>query len=1162
MKRKMQGLLWLFLLEFALMVMSLEPGFLDFDNLPDTNFSCVGKVIGGYYADLETNCQMFHVCTIGQLDEPMDIRFLCLNGTVFDQETRVCERIDEVDCSKSEQFYSLNLELYGNTQPPILEESPEVEYPSDSRKTSTTVPPTSSTATSTFAPFFLNTPPTTTNRDISKIITSHHFPVNAPDIRFNPEEINISLKAGAPPDITRSQVPISYQQQSFSEKNTRVTVTTHTTIYKSEKQNRAPILSTTHPPVQSFTEKAETTLTPKSVVSYGLTHNKGSASNPTEITYGFSYPQTEESVEYHTEVPPHPYQYQLNINNFRPSAQAHPYHSSYRNSNKRQSKSNFPATTYRNHPAFTSSPKVPVVHRYQSQTEKPPNLQLPLPLLPTLPPLTFSSPSPFRHHIETKRYTKDHQSAPRIIISASASVSDNNGRRLNYSLGTIGASHFLGSSPASYDDYKEEDVILDPFYHDVPKLKQTRRKRNIVDNDDVIRDEQEAADLLRYLFNWYKKREKTKPVSIPISAEDITNINHQLAPLADTETTSSSEINYNEMFRRILNTTINGIDTSTTAPLDNNGYKNETSNTTMNNTDELRLTSKNHTRRSGLLQDVDYSGDLQYSQNVSNEIQLVKEIDNTTDYLDEYFNEENATVLQHLGNNQNISNDEYLEEFRKNVTTTLTTDIPVESTTVKNVTTVPVSDYYYYSENDDYYDYLNPAVESEAKNTTENTILITTTEQPMNVSDYFELYGNDTLYEDLESEGTTTVSPDVGVTMLPIPTIVEEAENSTEESKTRDQEKYSYAKENVIDLTNEKKHTDKFETVEKEVYPEPVREVTKSEEFPMFTISDYVDDNYEALTYPIHQQMNGTSGGLTTTPQYDSLTSNFKEIEPSTELEKVVIIDLPKSASEPSVTVQTDLPTTLSPETTIVTEGAIQFSTDTVSTEIITEATRVTSVSSTATDATSEVVRYVTTEMKEDAKPNRFDYSSRHRFDSINRKRGRGRFNFQTEPEPVLNTVNDTMNNTESSSISYFTNETSTAATIPKLKTTTIATERKVETTLDFKTETPITDAPLLKSANPTKAKYSRIILSTTPLTKVIRVDLKNDLNQLRYSFNCFNKNLHRFYSDPRDCRLFHYCTLGYTKNQLVDMKFVCDLGTYYDEEKFICTKEKPARCP
>jgi hypothetical protein len=89
--------------------------------LPETNFTCAGKVIGGYYADLETSCQMFHVCTIGQLEEPMDIKFLCLNGTVFDQETRVCERVDEVDCTKSEKFYYLNLELYGNTIIPSQE---------------------------------------------------------------------------------------------------------------------------------------------------------------------------------------------------------------------------------------------------------------------------------------------------------------------------------------------------------------------------------------------------------------------------------------------------------------------------------------------------------------------------------------------------------------------------------------------------------------------------------------------------------------------------------------------------------------------------------------------------------------------------------------------------------------------------------------------------------------------------------------------------------------------------------------------------------------------------------------------------------------------------------------------------------------------------------
>lgn len=48
------------------------------------------------------------------LAEISDIKFLCLNGTVFDQQTRVCEREDEVDCSRSETFYSINLDLYGN----------------------------------------------------------------------------------------------------------------------------------------------------------------------------------------------------------------------------------------------------------------------------------------------------------------------------------------------------------------------------------------------------------------------------------------------------------------------------------------------------------------------------------------------------------------------------------------------------------------------------------------------------------------------------------------------------------------------------------------------------------------------------------------------------------------------------------------------------------------------------------------------------------------------------------------------------------------------------------------------------------------------------------------------------------------------------------------
>nr|XP_045602280.1 mucin-2-like isoform X1 [Procambarus clarkii] len=83
------------------------------DNMPATNFSCIGKVIGGYYADVYTKCQMFHVCTLNEKGSIHDYTFLCLKGTVFDQETRVCERFDEVDCSKSESFYHLNNDLYG-----------------------------------------------------------------------------------------------------------------------------------------------------------------------------------------------------------------------------------------------------------------------------------------------------------------------------------------------------------------------------------------------------------------------------------------------------------------------------------------------------------------------------------------------------------------------------------------------------------------------------------------------------------------------------------------------------------------------------------------------------------------------------------------------------------------------------------------------------------------------------------------------------------------------------------------------------------------------------------------------------------------------------------------------------------------------------------------
>lgn len=40
----------------------MRPPNLSPDNLPDTAFTCEDKVTGGYYADVEADCQLFHVC--------------------------------------------------------------------------------------------------------------------------------------------------------------------------------------------------------------------------------------------------------------------------------------------------------------------------------------------------------------------------------------------------------------------------------------------------------------------------------------------------------------------------------------------------------------------------------------------------------------------------------------------------------------------------------------------------------------------------------------------------------------------------------------------------------------------------------------------------------------------------------------------------------------------------------------------------------------------------------------------------------------------------------------------------------------------------------------------------------------------------------------------
>uniref|UniRef100_A0A8W7Q3M0 Chitin-binding type-2 domain-containing protein n=1 Tax=Anopheles coluzzii TaxID=1518534 RepID=A0A8W7Q3M0_ANOCL len=133
------------------------------DNMPKTGFTCRDKILGGYYADSETQCQMFHVCVkvagvgpngrsqetlvtfsvkrlrpveamhaagervkgrechehgiikgVGLLHQRVqDFRFLCPNGTAFDQEAQICADWGDVDCEAATLYYgSDNFDLY------------------------------------------------------------------------------------------------------------------------------------------------------------------------------------------------------------------------------------------------------------------------------------------------------------------------------------------------------------------------------------------------------------------------------------------------------------------------------------------------------------------------------------------------------------------------------------------------------------------------------------------------------------------------------------------------------------------------------------------------------------------------------------------------------------------------------------------------------------------------------------------------------------------------------------------------------------------------------------------------------------------------------------------------------------------------------------------
>ena len=68
---------------------------------PETAFSCDGQVDGGYYADEEAQCQVFHICTADGAGGLAKYSFLCPNGTLFNQNYFICDWWFNVDCAES-----------------------------------------------------------------------------------------------------------------------------------------------------------------------------------------------------------------------------------------------------------------------------------------------------------------------------------------------------------------------------------------------------------------------------------------------------------------------------------------------------------------------------------------------------------------------------------------------------------------------------------------------------------------------------------------------------------------------------------------------------------------------------------------------------------------------------------------------------------------------------------------------------------------------------------------------------------------------------------------------------------------------------------------------------------------------------------------------------
>lgn len=100
-------------------------------------------------------------------------------------------------------------------------------------------------------------------------------------------------------------------------------------------------------------------------------------------------------------------------------------------------------------------------------------------------------------------------------------------------------------------------------------------------------------------------------------------------------------------------------------------------------------------------------------------------------------------------------------------------------------------------------------------------------------------------------------------------------------------------------------------------------------------------------------------------------------------------------------------------------------------------------------------------------------------------------------------------------------------------------------------TSTP--SATLTSSATTTQAGLLNHVPSTPPPSPP-----PVPLDSQRRPFVCAGRELKAFHDDTTDCRMFHYCSPGFSRGQLLDFRFRCEKGTVYQRDANRCA---PGSC-